>query len=175
MSDSDFLAHAPGCFSSALLYKPLTVECRTCMFVKDCGPRSILRLEKLRAEFGIVVPSSTKSKTTAEPDQSGLCGTPKKVAELMERFERANIFVSRLTKGENPFDARKKPAFLFIACHLLLRGGSQSKETLAYAFETKFGWAPATARSHVLQTYQVLIGLGACVESNGILKIRKNV
>jgi hypothetical protein len=172
--------NAPGCYGSALTFKPDALECKGCMFAARCGPLSAERLDALRARLGITgVPAPRKARVTlsdiatAGPTLTNVL--PKKVAELMERLERAGIKVTEsFARGENPFTEKGKPAFLLITAHLLLnlqRG--LGREELVRAYQKKLNWSLGTATAHAAQACQLLVALGAATEANGQLHLKR--
>lgn len=160
MSDSDF-PHAPGCFASALTYKPEAPECQTCAFAAACGPRSQQKLADLRVKFGIVAP---EKKPVADKGFT----IPVKTAALLARIDRLGVNVAEaLAEGLNPF-GKAAPPFLALTCHLLLRmPHGLTRRELELALETKLDWTRETAAAHALQAVQALVALGAVDEIEG--------
>jgi len=165
---------APGCFASPIIYQKNTIECSTCTFQNRCAPQSEQRLADLRLKFGIV----TKKQSLARPEKVAVDGSisldlPKKVGELLERFERLGISVTdNLAKGLNPFQS--SPQFMRVTCHLLLRvKHGISKADLCHAFITKMNWSKTTATAHSIQAFQALNALGATYEIDDRLFIKK--
>ncbi|SER28827.1 hypothetical protein SAMN05216548_114111 [Faunimonas pinastri] len=171
---------APGCYGSALTFKAEAAECKTCVFAANCGPLSAANMAYVRAKLGIVE-RKTKTAMRAErpkkldpaPAIQLTSNLPKKVEELLARFERAGIKVTeRLSAGENPFE--KTPVFMRVACHLLLRLPSGfDRNMLRQALQSKLGWSSATAASHAIQACQALVALGAAEEMNGRLTLKR--
>lgn len=170
---------APGCYGMSMCFKDGSTECSTCPFASSCKPLCEQQLAALRAELGIVVPV-VKSQRPAAPKQhmtSALMeltdGLPKKVAAWILYIEREGIKVTEaLSKGQNPF-AGRRPAFLNVACALLLkRPQGIDRAIMEYAFCTKLQWKAETAASHITQARQILTALGAADEVDGMLKLR---
>ena len=168
---------APGCFGSALTYKESQVECQTCPFAERCKPISEARMERLRAKLGIAVkPAKPVVERKQIVKDAGVMTLPKKVEELMERIDRAGIKITEsLREGRNPFADKKKPAFLLVACHLLLHlsGNQISRQGLCEAFMKKFEWSEGTAAAHALQASQLLVAVGAATETDGRISLKR--
>lgn len=177
MTVSPDISHAPGCFGSALMYRPVSNECGTCMFREACAPISAERLARIRAKYDIRPRkvAQTAPIPALPPGTEAFVANPKKVEELMGRLERAGISITdKLAKGINPFAELKRPVFLNIACHLLLRLTSGlHRDTLRTAYEQKLGWSKATAAAHALQVFQLLVALDAATDTNGTLQLRR--
>lgn len=166
MTDSEF-PHAPGCFASALTYKPAAPECQTCAFAAACGPRSEKKLAELRVKFGIVAPDK---KTVSDKGFT----VPVKTAALLARIARLGVNVAdALADGINPF-VGKGPAFMALTCHLLIRLPGLTRRELEESLEKKLGWTRETAISHTLQAVQALVAMGAADEIEGRIIRRTN-
>lgn len=166
------LEHAPGCYGSALAYREGDPQCVSCPFVENCAPLSTERLALLRAEYGIKPPKREVKGSIVTPVGEQL-SVPVKVMELIGRIERAGIAMKRdLMRGVNPFNS--KPAFLRVACHLLLRipqGVSRAQLTMAFAH--KFEWSPETAMTHTSVAIQTLKAVGAIDDRDGKIILRR--
>lgn len=164
--------HAPGCYGSALAYKDGDPQCGSCPFAASCGPRATERLEVLRAQYGIVSRKRAVKGEITTPGGEQLA-VPVKVMELIGRIERAGIAMKRdLARGVNPF--REKPAFLKVACHLLLRiPGGVSRAQMTMAFIHKFAWTPETAMSHTSVVVQTLKAISAVEDRDGKIILRR--
>jgi hypothetical protein len=133
----------------------------------------------LRAELGVVVPERKQAEKPAQaaaivpPKMEYTNGLPKKVAAWIAYIEREGIKVTEgLTKGENPFKG-KRPSFLAIACHLLLKlPEGVNRDLLTRSFQQKLSWSPDTTAAHVTQARQILMAIGAVDDIDGILKLR---
>lgn len=170
----------PGCFGGALTHQPDDSACKDCEFAAGCAPASAESLTRLRAALHITVETKTparKASRTPAPergDSAALVGElPLKVRQLVERIERKGVKVGdSLRAGINPFDT---PVFLKVAAHLLLKlPGGFDRNTLRAALMHKFGWAEQTTASHVGQIFHLLPALGAAVEMNGRLLLKKD-
>lgn len=173
---------APGCFGMGLIFRSDARECQSCPFAGSCGPIAAQALIELRAELGVHIklPKPKAVVKAAEPVRAPVpaeiltSDMPKKVEALLQAISTAGIRVTEaLRKGTNPFI--KSPAFMKVACHLLLRvPNGFSRSALESAFMTHFHWNAGTAAAHALQSFQALTALGAADECNGILKLRKD-
>lgn len=164
---------APGCFGSALTFNPDASECRFCIFAIECEPLSTARRTALRAKHGIVDrPRTAKKSSVGASLDSEL---PKKVAALKATIDRAGIrVVEALAAGINPFE--RKPAFLRLTCHLLLRLPDGFNRTiLRTALTSKLNWTEGTAAAHATQAFQVLGAFGVTEEIDGKLRLRRNL
>jgi hypothetical protein len=169
---------APGCYGMSMCYREGTSECGTCPFAATCKPLAEQQLTMLRAELGIVAPVQKKPVETPKPLIPPAVleltnGLPKKVVAWVAYIEREGIKVTEaLTKGENPFKGRR-PTFLAIACHVLLkRPDGINRDLLSQAFLHKLDWSAETAAAHVTQTRQILKALGAIDEVDGLIRLR---
>jgi hypothetical protein len=172
---------APGCYGSALTFKADASECRTCQFAGACGPLSQERLASLRARLGIVEPTRRTFKAPVAklaettPGPTLTSDLPKKVEAELQRIERNGIIITTaLKEGRNPFEAKRKPAFLFLTCHLLLglkRGITRAE--LRHALQRKLNWTEGTAAAHATQAAQVLVAAGAAYDVDGILTLKR--
>lgn len=168
---------APGCYGVGLAFKDDAAECRGCPFARNCKPVAEESLARLRAELGIKAPKPPQPRIvqSAHPmgEQPAALGMSMKAKDMMGRIERAGVLVSKaLREGRNPFT--KKPAFLLIACHLLLKlPQGLDRQLLKTALMQKLNWTDNSASSHVAQVFQLLPALGACVEIDGFLHIRR--
>ncbi|MBO6508745.1 MAG: hypothetical protein JJ979_09760 [Roseibium sp.] len=154
----------PGCFGSALCYKPAHPECHHCIYATACAPEAQKRLENLRDQFGIRVPKRRTLPVSEQVTADGLKmigEVPVKVAEFLGRCDRANIKITEaLREGRNPFE--KKPIHMRIACHLLLKAtDGVDLKVLKQVLQKKLGWEELTANSYVIQACQTLIAVGA--------------
>jgi hypothetical protein len=170
------LSLAPGCYGMSMCYREGTAECGTCPFAASCKPLAEQQLAMLRAELGVVAPKRKtveKHEVVAKPVMAYTNGLPKKVAAWIEYIEREGIKVTEaLTKGENPFRG-KRPPFLAIACHLLLKlPNGVSRDLLTQCFQEKLSWSPETTTAHVTQVRQILAALGAVDEVDGLMRLR---
>jgi hypothetical protein len=171
---------APGCYGMSMCYREGTAECGTCPFASSCGPLAAQQLAMLRAELGVVMP---KRKPVDKPQKAAAIvpaavmeltnGLPKKVAAWIAYIEREGIKVTdALTKGENPFRG-KRPPFMAITCHLLLKlPQGVSRDLLARCLQEKLSWSAETTAAHVTQVRQILTALGAIDEVDGMIKLR---
>ena len=173
------ISGAPGCFGIGLLYKTDSNECAACPFGQMCQPRAEAQLALLRGELGIVIPAVKKpaivkgATPTVSPTPFST-GLPKKVAELLQRIDKAGIKVTEaLAEGRNPFTS--KPHFMRVTCHLLLKLGERGlpRDLLCTCFMEKLQWSKGTADAHVIQAVQTLKALGAANEIDGTLRLRK--
>lgn len=173
------LSLAPGCFGLAMTYRDDARECGACPFASACAPLAAENLAILRAELGIKEPAPKPAKPAKPISKVAIAATlanpaiPKKVLTQLDRAERNGIVImAALARGENPFKG-KKPAFLNIACHLLLRiKAGISREVLVQCFEQKLGHSHLTAVSHAKQAVQVLEAVGAAQELNGLITLK---
>lgn len=166
------VAHAPGCFGSALAFKEEDPQCQSCMFASDCKPRSQARLAALRAQYGIAEPKPKVARPAIKIASGETLTVPVKVAELIGRIERAGVSVTEaFAQGRNPFVST--PLFLRLFSHLLLRLPSVTRPMLTTAFQTKLEWTPQTAASHTSLAVQTFLALGAIDDLNGQLTIRR--
>ncbi|RWB95666.1 MAG: hypothetical protein EOQ56_28365 [Mesorhizobium sp.] len=160
---------APGCFGSALAYQEEHPVCSSCVFRELCAPVHALNLKTLRERLKIPEAYVVKER---KPDdaQPGL-SLPKKVRELVERIDKANLHaVERLQAGDNPFKGFS--AFLQIAAHMLLkRSINQEELTKAYLQTTKMGRDAAVA--HARMALQALTHIGAIDMLDGIATLRR--
>ena len=165
---------APGCFGSAIACVPDNAECRSYPFASLCEPQSRETRAKPFERLGIA-PKPEKPRVVRPRPERGaaMMGLPKKVEELLARIDRAGIKVTEaLARGENPFTAT--PAFLRVTCHLLLRiPAGISRDDLRMALMTKLNWTHGTAAAHAVQAAQALVALGAAVEINGKLMLKR--
>jgi hypothetical protein len=171
---------APGCYGMSMCFREETAECSTCPFASSCGPLAAAQLAMLRAELGVVIPER-KTAPKPRPATPGVPaavmeltnGLPKKVAAWITYLEREGIKVTEaLAKGENPFKG-KRPAFMAIACHLLLKlPQGVSRDLLNQCFREKLSWSAETTAAHVTQARQILIAIGAVDEVDGMIKLR---
>lgn len=164
----------------SMCFREASTECKTCPFSSSCQPLAEKQLAMLRAELGIVAkeprkaPVAAKPASTVSPKVMELTGgLPKKVAAWVAYIDQAGIkVVEGLTKGANPFQGRR-PQFLSIACHLLLkRPQGVTRDMLNQAFMHALKWQADTAQSHVTQTRQILAALGATEDVDGLMKLR---
>ncbi len=173
---------APGCFGSALGFNADARECASCAFVAECGPVAHRRRATLQQSLGFEIrlspPKNPKPVVANENGGTMVAELPKKVRELMQRIENAGIkVVSSFAQNENPFPRieGKKPHFLRIACHLLLRlENGVNRELLKTQLMKRLDWAEATAAAHVTQAVQTLVAYGVAVEINGRLTRKRN-
>lgn len=170
---------APGCYGSALAYRPNGVECPTCQFAEMCRPIAEACLATLRAKLGIAASTAPKRRFTPAEQPAEGAGTviaqvPKKVANLMQRIEERGIRVGEaLARRENPFPADMK--FLLVTAHLLLRSqNGLSRTGLHHALRRTLGWSESTATSHVTQAFQLFIALGVAEVRNEALNLKVN-
>ena len=164
-------SQAPGCYGSALTYDMGSAECSQCMFAGQCGPKSAERMKYLREKLNLPMAREKPKPVLAPVARPTEMTLPKKVEALLDRLERAGIRVTEaLAKRENP---QGMPAFLRVACHLLLhlKDGIDTP-TLAMALAKKLDWQPGTAAAHAIQARQALIALGAAEEHNGRLRLK---
>lgn len=173
---------APGCYGFALSFKEGSAECSTCQFAARCQVIGTEQLARRRLELGITAkpvkerkPRVVAAAVEAVAGSTLTGGLPKKVEELMQRIERAGIRVTEgLREGRNPF-LGQKPAFLSVACHLILNiEQGVDRATLNKAFQKKLNWSEGTAAAHTTQAFQALIALGAAHEANGRLTLTRN-
>lgn len=162
MSETDDLA--PGCFGSALTYNASHPICSSCIFAAKCAPESLQRLENLRDQFGIKMPKRKTLPVSSQVTEEGLQmvgEVPVKVAEFLQRCDRSGIKITEaLRQGRNPFE--KKPAFMKLACHLLLNmPDGINLPTLKKVFIKKMEWTELTANSYTIQATQTLLAVGA--------------
>ena len=167
---------APGCFGLAMTYRAGARECSICPFASACAPLAAENLAILRAELSIPTPAPLPPVVPVAKVKNGevlVAGPlPKKVEAQLERAERLRIKIT-LARGENPF-AGKKPAFLAVAFHVLLKmKAGVSRDTLVACFMSKLGHNQKTAVAHVRQTVLFLEAVGAGHEHNGMIKLRK--
>jgi hypothetical protein len=159
---------APGCFGSPLTYKSDSVECSPCPFKEQCGDFSSKSLKHLRDQLGIPIPKKQRAFEAQEEGSIGMAPppVPKKVQELLDRFERSGLKITdALIEGRNPF--KSKPEFMRVTCHLLLNlKCGINQEMLRCAFQIKMEWTQGTAVSHAKQAIQTLEALGA-IEKRG--------
>jgi hypothetical protein len=174
------LSLAPGCYGMSMCYRDGTAECGTCPFAASCKPLAEQQLAMLRAELGVVMPEHKSAEkplkiaALASPAVMELTnGLPKKVAAWIAYIEREGIKVTEaLTKGENPFRG-KRPPFMAITCHLLLKlPQGVSRDLLARCLQEKLSWSAETTAAHVTQVRQILTALGAIDEVDGMIKLR---
>ena len=169
----------PGCFGFALAYRDDAAECLSCPFSGECAAVSAAQLARRRAELGIkpkeIVKQAPRPVAPVEAHATAVLteGLPKKVEELLQRLDRDGIRVTEaLARRENPFTS--SPAFLRVACHLLLNLSTGfDRKTLKLALTKKLGWSEGTAAAHATQAFQALSALGAATEENGRLILRK--
>lgn len=168
------LSLAPGCFGLAMTYRATARECAVCPFANACAPLAESNLIALRAELGIVTPPSAADRKGVARDKDATPTLPKKVAAHIERLNRVGIKVAEaLASGENPFSVNQRPAFLRIACHLLLKlKQGVSRDLLIQCFMQRLQHAPETAAAHAKQTVQILEAIGVARERDGLLQLR---
>lgn len=169
---------SPGCFGRAMSYRAGTPECDSCPFRELCEPQSVQRTSALRASLGIVAKTTGTPKVKArapkaEPAAAMGMSLPRKVVDLIGRFERTGIRVTEtLAAGKNPFV--ETPAFMRVVCHILLsKPQGVSRRYLTAALMHRFGWRENTATPHATQAVQALCALGAATESDGIVALRR--
>lgn len=172
------LALAPGCYGFALSFKEGSPECSTCPFAGRCAVIGAEQLARRRLELGITVREKRAPKAAVKVAAIGQVLTdtlPKKVEEVLQRIEAAGIRVTEaLREGRNPF-LNEKPAFLRVACHLILHMPQGiDRKTLALAFQKKLNWSEGTAAAHATQAFQALSHLGAAHDNNGRLTLTRN-
>lgn len=177
---------APGCFGAALAYKEGSTECASCPFQPQCAPEATARLAAMRAAIGIdklkktpYRPTPPKRKPKEAPAETATPavavepippGLPIKVAALALRIRNKGIDVAAsLKSGLNPF--ADTPAFMRLACDLLLKGG-YDRQVLRAALIQGFDWSYGTANAHVAQVFSILVALGAAEERAGMLRLR---
>jgi adenine-specific DNA glycosylase len=157
---------APGCFGSALTFRPETPECKSCPFVEGCGPASEARWNHLSERFGI--------KTRLKANQRKKPILPQKVQELVERIRGMNISIDQLRLGKNPFEASTEFKAAKITCHLLIQfEAGVPRHSLSTALSRKFAWSEKTAEAQTLQISQALQHLGVVDEVDGVMRIRR--
>lgn len=166
---------APGCYGTAMGFSTKSTECINCNFKPECEPLSAERLAKLRDDLGIKVPKKTpgRKRNSRDSSQSELVSDlPKKVAALIDRFDREGLKITESLKNrENPFV--RNPKFMRIACHLLLNiNKGFDRQTLTTAYMKSLDWSEGTAKAHVSQVFKVLTHLDAAVELNTMLRIK---
>lgn len=169
------LSLAPGCFGLAMTYRESARECAACPFASACAPLAESNLATLRAELGIVLsPSAIKKKLAASIKDSAPPALPVKVVAHIARLDRLGIKLApALARGENPFEVNQRPAFLRIACHLLLKlKDGVSRDLLAQCFRQRLEHSPDTAAAHAKQTFQILEAVGVARERNGLLQLQ---
>lgn len=167
------ISHAPGCFGSAMTFSEEAAECRGCIFAGKCAPQSHERRQAMRVRLGLEpepAPKRITQKRTAE--MTG--GLPKKVAALLERFEKTGIKITdALRANRNPFEDQR-PVFMRLTCHLLLRlPDGFSRMNLMTAFQRKLNWSEGTASAHVSQAIAVLTALDLIENLNGTIKLKR--
>ncbi|MER9176275.1 hypothetical protein NKH72_22105 [Mesorhizobium sp. M0955] len=162
-------AFSPGCFGSALAYQEEHPVCAKCVFRDQCAPVHVVNLKTLRDRLG--VPERYVVKERKPDDATPGLSVPKKIRELVERMDSANLrAVERLQAGENPFGGFSN--FLKIAAHLLLhRGVNQEDLTKAYMHMTKM--ERNTAVAHARMALQALVHIGAIDMLDGIATLRR--
>lgn len=167
------LSHAPGCFASALMCRPGTAECDSCIFVARCAPLSEVKRATLHEKFGVVAkaPAPKKPRAPKKPKVEKPVMVSPAAQTLVERIEGAGLAVGdSLRQGVNPFN---KPAFLKVACHLLLkRPEGLDPELLAAAFIHKLDCDPPRAAAQSVLAIEALTALGAIENHNSRLRVR---
>lgn len=168
---------APGCYGMSMCFREGSTECSTCPFAASCKPAAEAQLAMVRAELGVIVPKR-KEIQKPQPGAAGATmqltnGLPKKVAAWLGYIEREGIKINEaLARHENPFRG-KRPAFLAIACHLLLKlPQGVSRDLLTQCFCEKLNWSTETTAAHITQTRQILAHVGAIEEVDGMIKLR---
>jgi len=173
---TDTLALAPGCYGSPMSYGDDIQECRSCPFAESCKPESERRRNLLREKLGVEFRGTRpkRPKPEREPGAALTTGLPVKVEALLRRIEKAGIKVTeKLAKGENPFP-ENSIGFLRVTCHLLLHlETGLTREQLRMALMKKLNWTQGTAAAHAIQACQVLTALGAAVELNGRIMLKR--
>jgi hypothetical protein len=177
-----------ACFGSAIAYSADADICKACEFREQCAPLAAERLIAFQAKYAIEkAPKNTRGPITkakltrpapAVPAASAATvahmltvEVPVKVLAHIERIRNKGIDVAAaLTAGINPFPA--KPAFLHIACQLLLDHGPIDRTTLRTCFMESLNWTYGTANAHVGQVFSLLPALDAATEANGRLQLR---
>jgi len=156
---------APGCYASPLIYKAKAKECAECVFGSACGPSATARLAVLRDHYGVKPATPVIIRPVEE--------LPKKSQQIVDRIKSTGADLGQMMlAGRNPF--KSKPQFLKLACHLLIAiPGGVSRDNLRYAFKSKLNWTDGTAAAHVLQATQVLCALGAAIETNGLITLKR--
>ncbi|OCP22016.1 MULTISPECIES: hypothetical protein [unclassified Ensifer] len=167
---------APGCFGSALAFDDQAPVCSVCKFAESCRPLHEHNLQILRDRVGVKGKGSKKAKNPLvdrPPADPAKLTVPKKVQELVDKLDKSNLRVTEsFTKGVNPFASSS--SFLKIAGHLLLKLRQPlDRQTLAYAFTSKLGWTEGTADSHARMTIQALTHIGAVVNIDGLISLRR--
>lgn len=168
---------APGCYGSALTYEEGAPECVGCQFAKECAPLSKASLERIHAKFGIKprVPKKAPPKANPPVRRSVFSDRwPKKVMDVVERLEKSGVKITEaLRNGRNPFVSKPKP--FLIACHMLIKTNKGIQEPmLTEALRTKLAYTPESAKDTARLVLQVLEAIGATVETDGIIMIRRN-
>lgn len=173
---------SPGCFGSAIAFKKDDTVCRGCKFAELCEPAHLAAQAALRERYGIKTSQEVfaersqkraeeKAAREAAKDEAVLV-LPKKTQELIDRLDRGNYDVKgKLDRGENPFGASMK--FMALVAHLLLRLPKVDKELIATAFTQKLGWQQGTADAHARMAIQALEHIGAIINHDGVIALRK--
>lgn len=174
------MQQTPGCFGSALTFEEGAPECVSCPFAEGCAPLSRASLARIHEKFGIK-PKKAARKAPEEPKEPQVRRSvfsdrlPKKVVEWLERLERKGVRITEaLRQGHNPF--LEKPVPFRIACHLLLKlkGEGLEPPMLVQALQMKLAYTPDGADATARLVLQVLEAIGATVEVNGKIMIRRN-
>jgi hypothetical protein len=175
---------SPGCFGSAVAFKKDDTVCRGCKFAQLCEPAHLNAQKALRDRYGIKTTQEVltdRAKARAEEkalreasrDAAALV-LPKKTQELIDRLDRGSYDVKgKLSRGENPFGASMR--FMQMAAHILLRmPGDITRATIASAYVRKFEWQQGTADAHARMAIQALEHVGAIINNDGIVSVRRN-
>lgn len=158
---------APGCFGSALTFQDNSPVCQQCPFAAACAPKSIASYERIAIKLGIKDKKRAKPVSKPEPEGQKLVPTlPKKVLEIIGWLERKKVVITGpLRAGINPISER--PAFLRVACHLLIKSKSGVDHgMLKMAFKKMFDWNDHSADCYARMAIQVLSAVGA-ISLNG--------
>lgn len=173
---------APGCFGSALAFKPNEGICTACVFRQQCEPAHQIAFEALRAELGIDTPATRGRPAVVEQSRRDLferdpsaMTLPKKVQDLIARIDRGNYEVrANLSRNVNPFTG--KIPFLSIITELLLRYGKPvTVPVLTIAFVMKLEWQEDTAKAHARIGLAALKHLGIVEQDGDEFTLNKSV
>lgn len=93
---------------------------------------------------------------------------PKKAREQLQRWQRADVRVQALVRGDNPFP--DGPGFMRVGCDSLIARGSLTFNELENAFTSVLGWTnPSSAKSHRQIFAAALQACGVVTVVNGAI------
>lgn len=148
-SDSDVF-YRPGCFGSAVCYKPGTPICDACPFIDSCGPVALARKAFLKDKFAIREERPNK-KTEVFFDVVDL---------FLQDLDRQGIDLSLLKSGKCPFD--KRPDDLtarvaFLLCLVYLSRKRSNYDRIALFQKIKDHLDSDASEADVLRSFGIVV------------------